>query len=145
MSDSLNRGLLRQYHYFQATSQGPSLSAALYFTRTAPNPAARSRYVQETIRVLGVLENELKPDASQDVKEWLVGGKCTVADLAFMPYMLMSMNVSFTFLILLFAFARRIGQKRGLLSTFFTCSLFWVRINLISRKSFQTFRLGLRD
>jgi glutathione S-transferase len=57
------------------------LSAALYFTRAKPNPEARQRYVDESIRVLRVLDGEL------EAKAWLVGGKCTAADLVFVPYM----------------------------------------------------------
>ena len=46
-----------------------------------PNPQARRRFVDETIRVVGVLE------AALSGREWLVGGKCTAADLVFVPFM----------------------------------------------------------
>ena len=39
-----------------------------------------------------MLESALEPDAAGE-KEWLVGGRCTAADLVFMPYILMSMDV----------------------------------------------------
>ena len=76
-----DRTCLLQYSFFQCTFQGPHLSAALYFTRAKPNPEARQRYVDESIRVLGVL------DVALEAKDWLVGGKCTAADLVFVPYM----------------------------------------------------------
>ncbi len=42
-------------------------------------PSAIERYQKEILRVLGVLESVLSQ------REWLVGGKCTVADLSFIP------------------------------------------------------------
>ena len=78
-SSPLERALVAQYSFFQATFQGPNISNGFYFARN-PNPAARKRFVDESIRVLGVLEGELEN------KEWLVGGKLSAADLAFLPY-----------------------------------------------------------
>lgn len=40
-------------------------------------PSAIERYSKEIVRVLGVLEGVLSK------QEWLVGGKCTIADIAF--------------------------------------------------------------
>ncbi|OBZ71432.1 hypothetical protein A0H81_08375 [Grifola frondosa] len=40
-------------------------------------PSAIVRYQKETLRVLSVLEDVLSK------QEWLVGGRCTVADLSF--------------------------------------------------------------
>ena len=40
-------------------------------------PSAIERYRKEILRVLGVLESVLS------TKEWLVGNKCSVADLSF--------------------------------------------------------------
>lgn len=42
--------------------------------------SAIDRYKNETRRILGVLNTALQG------KEWLVGDKCTFADLAFLPY-----------------------------------------------------------
>ena len=79
--------MARQYSYFQATFQGPHLTNALFFTGPSPNPEARRRFVTESIRVLGVLETALKADEEGGKpKDWLVGGKCSYADLAFVPY-----------------------------------------------------------
>ena len=44
-----------------------------------PAPGARERYQKEILRVWGVLESVLKN------REWLVGDKCTIADLSFIP------------------------------------------------------------
>ena len=44
-----------------------------------PAPGALARYQGEIVRVWGVLESVLAQ------REWLVGGKCTVADLSFIP------------------------------------------------------------
>ena len=71
---------MRQWSIFQCTFQGPSLSNAFYFVRN-PNPEARKRFVDESIRVLGVLEGALKNS------EYLVGNKCSTADLVLLPYM----------------------------------------------------------
>jgi glutathione S-transferase len=43
-------------------------------------PSAIDRYNNEVLRVLSVLEDILKD------KEWLVGGKCSYADLSFLPW-----------------------------------------------------------
>ena len=41
------------------------------------------RYVDESVRVLGVLEGALQGGN----EGWLVGGRCSAADLVFVPYM----------------------------------------------------------
>lgn len=43
-------------------------------------PSAIERYQKEVLRVLGVLNDVLSK------QEWLVGDKCTVADLSLIPY-----------------------------------------------------------
>lgn len=43
-------------------------------------PSAIDRYNNEVLRVLSVLEDILKD------KEWLVGGKCSYADISFLPW-----------------------------------------------------------
>ena len=45
-----------------------------------PLPSAKDRYNAEIIRVIGVLNTHLKD------KSWLVGDKCTYADLAFVMW-----------------------------------------------------------
>ncbi len=44
-----------------------------------PVPSAIERYQKEILRVWGVLEGVLSK------REWLVSGKCTIADLSFIP------------------------------------------------------------
>ena len=43
-------------------------------------PSARQRYIKEISRIMSVLDNHLKG------KHYLVGDKCTYADLAFIPW-----------------------------------------------------------
>lgn len=45
-------------------------------------PSAIQRYQKEILRVLGVLEGVLKD------RDWLVGGKMTIADVSFVMYVL---------------------------------------------------------
>ena len=50
-------------------------------------PSAIERYQKEILRVLGVLESVLSK------QEWLVGGKLTIADLSFIPYVSAFSNI----------------------------------------------------
>ena len=72
----------KQYLYFQVSGQGPYYGQANWFNVAHPErlPSAIERYKNEIKRVTGVLERVLEG------KEWLVGGKCTYADLAFIPW-----------------------------------------------------------
>ena len=72
---------MRQWSIFQCTFQGPSLSNAFYFVRN-PNAEARKHFVDESIRVLSVLDGALASN-----NQYLVGGKCSAADLVLVPYM----------------------------------------------------------
>lgn len=75
-----DRTEMRQWLYFQQTFQGPNLSLARRFILTTPVDVARERFVGECLRVCEVLEGALQG------KEWLVGGRCSVADLMFIPH-----------------------------------------------------------
>ncbi|KAF4210351.1 hypothetical protein CNMCM5878_004514 [Aspergillus fumigatiaffinis] len=68
--------------HFQASGQGPYYGQASWFARFHPEriPSAVERYGNEIRRVTGVLESILK------TREWLVGDKCTYADLCFLPW-----------------------------------------------------------
>ncbi|PSS08895.1 hypothetical protein PHLCEN_2v3385 [Hermanssonia centrifuga] len=67
-----------QWLFFQASGQGPYYGQAFWFKHLSETiPSALERYQKEIIRVLGVLESVLSKS------EWLVGGKCTIADLSF--------------------------------------------------------------
>ena len=86
--------LARQWLFFQATGQGPYYGQAIWFNNFHPEdvPSAKERYAKEIQRVTGVLEGWL---AKQEVKEggdgpWLVGGRLSYADLAFVPWQLVA-------------------------------------------------------
>ncbi|KAL4958136.1 glutathione S-transferase Ure2-like protein [Aspergillus filifer] len=72
----------RQWLYFQATGQGPYFGQAVWFKRYHSErlQSAIDRYVGEIKRVCGVLESWLSE------REWLVGGKMSYADLAFVGW-----------------------------------------------------------
>ena len=71
-----------QWLFFQASGQGPYFGQAAWFSyfHEEKIPSAIERYKKEIQRVWSVLESVLKE------KEWLVAGKCTVADLSFITY-----------------------------------------------------------
>ncbi|KAH8595528.1 glutathione S-transferase [Bisporella sp. PMI_857] len=74
--------LTKQYLYFQVSGQGPYYGQARFFIISHPEnlPSVIERYRNEIKRVSGVLERVLEG------KEWLVGGKCTYADLSFIAW-----------------------------------------------------------
>ncbi|PSS32161.1 hypothetical protein PHLCEN_2v2069 [Hermanssonia centrifuga] len=73
---------LTQWLFFQASGQGPYYGQASWFVYSHPEKieSAKERYMNETLRILGVLESVLSK------QEWLVGGKATVADLSFITW-----------------------------------------------------------
>ncbi|KPM44376.1 hypothetical protein AK830_g2176 [Neonectria ditissima] len=73
---------LKQYLHFQMSGQGPYYGqvAWFYFFHPEDVPTAKVRYQEQMVRVVQVLDKILEG------KEWLVGGKCTYADLAFVPW-----------------------------------------------------------
>ncbi|CAG8395228.1 unnamed protein product [Penicillium salamii] len=73
---------VKAWLHLQMSGQGPYYGQAGWFTRFAPEkiPLAIERYGNEIRRVTFVLDSVLKD------QEWLVGDKCTYADLAFMPW-----------------------------------------------------------
>jgi len=74
--------LEKQYLYLQVSGQGPYYGQLAWFKVYEPEkiPAAISRYENQMTRVVGVLDGILKG------KEWLVGNKCTYADLSFVTW-----------------------------------------------------------
>lgn len=76
------RQLLNQWLMFQMSGQGPYYGQCAWFNVLHPEklPSAQERYNNEVKRVLGVLEKCLTG------KQWLVGDKCTFADLAFVTW-----------------------------------------------------------
>jgi glutathione S-transferase len=86
----------KQWLYYQVSGQGPYFGQAVWFTLFHPEklPSAVDRYLNEIRRVSGVLDRVL-----QD-KDFLVGGKFSYADAAFvMGYAIM------------FLFADRVNLK----------------------------------
>ncbi|KAM0277674.1 hypothetical protein ACHAQH_005617 [Verticillium albo-atrum] len=73
---------LRQFLHFQTSGQGPYFGQAVWFSKYHPEdlPSAKERYVQQTLRVFSVLDKLLEG------KEYLVGNKCTYADIAFVAW-----------------------------------------------------------
>ncbi|OGM45826.1 glutathione S-transferase Ure2-like protein [Aspergillus bombycis] len=77
---------LTQWSFFQASGQGPYFGQAAWFNifhekSYGESPeSAKVRYGSEVKRVAGVLNTFLSE------REWLVGDKCTYADLAFVMW-----------------------------------------------------------
>lgn len=84
----------KQWLYFQASGQGPYFGQASWFKVYHPEkvPSAFERYRNEVRRVSGVLEAYLGSRRSEAAPgeggggPWLVGGKMTFADIAFIPW-----------------------------------------------------------
>ncbi|KAJ4317647.1 hypothetical protein N0V84_007246 [Fusarium piperis] len=76
------RHLLNQYLHFQMSGQGPYFGQAGWFNQFHHEkiPSTIERYEGQVLRVIEVLDGVLKD------KNWLVGDKCTFADLAFLPW-----------------------------------------------------------
>lgn len=72
------------------SGQGPYYGQAAWFSFFHPEklPSARARYVKEMERVVGVLDSALKDS------KYLVGDKCTYADLSFITWHAMIDKVS---------------------------------------------------
>ncbi|KAJ4185054.1 glutathione S- transferase, nitrogen catabolite repression regulator [Fusarium falciforme] len=73
---------IQQWLFFQVSGQAPYYGQASWFTKFHPEKvqSAIDRYVREIHRVNSVLERALGD------KEWLVGDKCTLADLSFVAW-----------------------------------------------------------
>lgn len=72
----------KQWLHYQTSGQGPYFGQAAWFTIYHPEkvPSAVERYVNEIRRVSGVLNRSLQN------KEYLVGGKLSYVDAAFVPW-----------------------------------------------------------
>ncbi|TQV95368.1 glutathione S-transferase [Cordyceps javanica] len=78
--------LAKQWLHFQASGQGPYFGQAVWFSKYHPErlPSAVERYVDEVRRVTGVLDRALEG------KEYLVGGRYSYVDLAFLPWFMIA-------------------------------------------------------
>ncbi|KAH8681453.1 glutathione S-transferase [Xylariales sp. PMI_506] len=74
--------LLKQYLHFQMSGQGPYYGQLGWFKLFHPEKveSALKRYEEQVFRVVSVLDKILEG------KQWLVGNKCTFADIAFIPW-----------------------------------------------------------
>ncbi|ETN42323.1 uncharacterized protein HMPREF1541_01477 [Cyphellophora europaea CBS 101466] len=72
----------QQWLLFQASGQGPCLGQLAWFARFHAEklPSAIDRYAQEAERLVKVL------DSCLEKSKWLVGDKCTYADLSFVTW-----------------------------------------------------------
>ena len=72
----------KQWLHFQMSGQGPYYGQVFYFNRyhLEKVQSVIDRFIKEMKRVSQVLDTYLEN------REWLVGDKCTYADLAFLPW-----------------------------------------------------------
>lgn len=70
-TDPADKWHLKQYLHFQMSGQGPYYGQFIWFSVYHPEdvPSAKTRYENEIVRVVGVLDTILKG------KEYLVGGR----------------------------------------------------------------------
>ncbi|GAM84648.1 hypothetical protein ANO11243_026470 [Dothideomycetidae sp. 11243] len=75
---------LKQWLYFQTTTQGPYFGQKFWFTHFHPEKiqSAVDRYAREVDRVVMVIDSHLQQTGGQ----YLVGDKYTYADLAFITW-----------------------------------------------------------
>ncbi|KAI1380765.1 glutathione transferase [Hypoxylon crocopeplum] len=87
--------LLQSWLMFQMSGQGPMFGQKMWFTHVHVEQnlkTAIDRYGTEVKRIMGVVESSLRKQrqklgaAADDGAVWLVGDKCTFADLAFVPW-----------------------------------------------------------
>lgn len=73
---------LKQWLHFQVSGQGPYFGQAIWFERYHPEkvPSAQQRYKDQALRVFDVLNRALEG------RDYLVGDKCTYADISFIPW-----------------------------------------------------------
>jgi glutathione S-transferase len=81
-TSSPEKFLVKQWLHFQMSGQGPYFGQAAWFALFHPEriESATKRYKDQIIRVVGVLDVALKG------KTYLVGEKCTIADLSFVTW-----------------------------------------------------------
>ena len=83
-TDFKNKYITKSWLHFQMSGQGPYFGQRAWFAKFAPEkiPLALERYEKEVKRVLGVLDGHLKKQGT----DYLVGDKCTYADIAWVPW-----------------------------------------------------------
>ncbi|SMR59289.1 unnamed protein product [Zymoseptoria tritici ST99CH_1A5] len=83
-TDTTDRIESRCWFHLQLSGQGPYFGQKAWFTLYHPEKleSCQERYGNEIKRVIGVIDLHLKKTGN----EYLVGSKCTYADLAFVPW-----------------------------------------------------------
>lgn len=89
-----DKWLVDSWLMFQMSGQGPMFGQKMWFTHFHKESGITSvieRYGDETKRIVGVIEVHLQKRRQEQKlgtgdEVWLVGGKCTYADLAFVPW-----------------------------------------------------------
>ncbi len=78
--------LAKQWLHFQVSGQGPYFGQAVWFSKHHAErlPSAVERYVDEVRRVTGVVDKALQGG------EYLVGGRYSYADVAFLPWFMIA-------------------------------------------------------
>ena len=71
---------MSQWLAYQVTTQGPLLQHIFYWSILYSNPEAKASYVADFRRLLQVLDDHL------EARQWLVGDKCSAADLSFVSF-----------------------------------------------------------
>lgn len=84
-NDPVEQSEVLQWMFFQVGHVGPMMGQAMYFQRiAAPNgqddPFAIKRYVEESHRILEVLDHRLEG------RNWLAAGHYTIADMMVYPW-----------------------------------------------------------
>lgn len=82
--NSPEKWLTKSWLHFQMSGQGPYFGQKAWFSmfHSEKIPSAIERYSKEVERVVSVIDRHLKKNGT----EYLVGNKCTYADLAFIPW-----------------------------------------------------------
>ncbi|KAG4437564.1 hypothetical protein IFR05_006951 [Cadophora sp. M221] len=91
-TSSPEKYLVKQWLHFQMSGQGPYFGQGVWFMKFHPEKieSAQKRYIDHIKRVWAVIDKHLTTTGSQ----YLVGDKCTIADLAFIPW---DMRIPFIF------------------------------------------------
>lgn len=71
---------MKQWLAYQVTTQGPLFQHIFRWSILHSNPEAQAAYVADFRRLLQVLDDHL------EARQWLVGDKCSAADLSFVPF-----------------------------------------------------------
>lgn len=71
---------MKQWLAYQVTTQGPLFQHIFRWSILQSNPEAQAAYVADFRRLLQVLDDHL------EARQWLVGDKCSAADLSFVPF-----------------------------------------------------------